>query len=83
MSTLLPEMLLPPRLAGDVRLDIKLILDKVSELFDVNGIRWCVVGDLLLHHYGVPKLLNVRRHRVSFNLDLYLPQLGLGILRRS
>ena len=46
-------------LPGDSPGDVSTVLPTISRLMDEIGVRWCVVGDILLAHYGVPKITGV------------------------
>ena len=57
---------LPPDLAadafglpGDVPSDMPLVLSTISSIMDKTGVRWCLVGDILLIYYHVPKMMVV------------------------
>jgi hypothetical protein len=43
-------------LPGDIPSNVPQVLSMISRLMEDNGIPWCVVGDLLLAHYRVPKI---------------------------
>jgi hypothetical protein len=47
-------------LPGDAPSDVPAVLSTISRLMDEVGVRWCIVGDLLLAHYCVPKITGVR-----------------------
>ena len=47
-------------LPGDAPSDIPLVLSTISSILDKTGVRWCLVGDILLLHYNVPKIMGVR-----------------------
>ena len=47
-------------LPGDAPSDMPRVLSTVSCVMDKTGVRWCLVGDTLLIHYNVPKIMGVR-----------------------
>ena len=47
-------------LPGDVPTDIPFVLATISSIMDKTGVRWCLVGDILLIHYNVPRIMVVR-----------------------
>ena len=58
---------LPPDLAvdsfglpGDAPSDMPRVLTTISSIMDKTGVRWCLVGDILLTYYNVPKIMAVR-----------------------
>lgn len=47
-------------LPGDAPSDIPHVLLTISSIMDKTGVRWCLVGDILLIYYNVPKIMGVR-----------------------
>jgi hypothetical protein len=47
-------------LPGDAPSDMPLVLSTISSIMNKTGVRWCLVGDILLIHYSVPKIMGVR-----------------------
>jgi hypothetical protein len=47
-------------LPGDTPSDMPLVLSTISSVMDKTGVRWCLVGDILLTYYYVPKIMGVR-----------------------
>ena len=47
-------------LPGDVPSDMPRVLSTISCIMDKTGVRWCLVGDILLIYYNVPKIMVVR-----------------------
>jgi hypothetical protein len=47
-------------LPGDTPSDVSTVLSTITRLMDEVRVHWCVVGDILLAHYGVPKITGVR-----------------------
>ena len=45
---------------GDAPSDIPRVLSTISCIMDKTGIRWCLVGDILLIYYNAPKIMAVR-----------------------
>jgi len=39
--------------------DVSTVLPTISCLMDEIGVHWCVVGDILLAHYSIPKIMGV------------------------
>ena len=60
-------------LPGDAPSDMPRVLSTISCIMDKTGIRWCLVGDILLIYYKVPKIMAVRT-------NLLYPEDYLGII---
>ena len=63
-------------LPGDAPSDMPRVLSTISCIMDKTGIRWCLVGDILLIHYNVPKIMAVRT-------NLLYPKDHLDIITRQ
>jgi hypothetical protein len=60
-------------LPGDIPSDIPYVLSMISRLMEQRGISWCVLGDVLLTHYRVPKVTGVRIvHYMNFRRQLMM-----------
>ena len=59
-------------LPGDVSSDMPLVLSTISSIMDKIGVRWCLVGDILLIHYNVPKIMGVRANVTASGDHLYI-----------
>jgi hypothetical protein len=46
-------------LPGDSPGNVSTVLSTISHLMDEIGVCWCMVGDILLAHYSVPKIMGV------------------------
>jgi hypothetical protein len=42
-------------LPGDAPSDMPLVLSTISCIMEKTGVRWCLVGDILLIYYNVPR----------------------------
>jgi hypothetical protein len=52
-------------LPGDAPSDMPRVLSTISCFMDKTRIRWCLVADILLIHYNVPKIMGVRTNLLS------------------
>lgn len=58
-----PNLLVDARgLPGDLPGDVDFVLSKLLPALKYSNIRWCIVGDILLEYYGVPKVVGVNLH---------------------
>jgi len=46
-------------LPGDLPSDFPRVFSAILYIMNKIEVRWCVVGDILLAHYGVPKITEV------------------------